>query len=118
MSNGIALRRAALTILSGQTKSDAIFLGNAPLRGLFVPAGFTGGTLTFEVAPPGAADAAPADGDFVAVRDATNLVMTLNVTAGSYVGFYADALRGALHFRLVAAGAQGANRIFTLVYGA
>ena len=87
---------AAFTIASGATKSSGFNVGRAPPRGLFIPVGFTGTTVTFEASTAGDVDAL-----YFPVRDATGAMMQMTVVAGSYVGIYGDALLGMGWVRLV-----------------
>ena len=89
---------AAFTIASGATKSSGFNVSLAPPRGLFIPAGFTGTTVTFE-----ASTGNDVDGLYLPVRDATGALMQMTVVPNSYVGIYGDALLGLGWVRLVAA---------------
>ena len=89
---------AAFVIASGATKSGGFNVGLAPPRGLFIPAAFTGTTVTFEASTGDDTNAL-----YFPVRDATGALMQMTVVAGSYVGIYGDALLGLGWVRLVAA---------------
>lgn len=104
----------ALTILSGQSLSDALDLKGRILTGVFLPAAWTAANLTFQASPDG--------GTYYDAWDQA-LEITVSAAASRFVAIDAQLFLG-VRFLKVRSGtsgtpvAQGADRALILMTGA
>lgn len=100
-----------VTILSGQTTSDVFEVGDYTLMGIILDAANTGATATFQAC-------ATRTGTFRAVSDSDGNVVTFATNAAAAIGLSGaelDALAPFQFFKIVSAGAEGADRTLTVV---
>jgi hypothetical protein len=105
MSNSPPVLRKKAQIASGQTKSSIIDAEHLSLRGLLMPAAFTGATMTFEVSDK-------ADGTFIPLVDESGAAVSVTVTQSEGVALdTASRELGAFRFlKLVSGSAEAAAR--------
>lgn len=94
------------SIASGDTESAVLNLGGFALTGIFLPAAFTGTTLTFEAAPT-------AGGTFVPVTDQAGDPISYTVAQGTYVAIDPKDFQGIQFIKLVSGSTEGADRTLT-----
>lgn len=68
-------------IPNGQSLSDPVDLLNHEIKGLIIPAAFTGGSVSFQATQP----QAPAGDNWLNVFDSGGAEVALNVVAGRYM---------------------------------
>lgn len=95
------------TILSGQTVSDVVYLGEKVPVMLVMPAAFTGATVTFQSSADGVA--------YQALNIAAGTAYTLTVAASKNVSIDGTMFYGARYLKIVSASAEGATRSLVLV---
>lgn len=99
-----------LTVLSGQTESNALSLESNLFSKNFVafitPANLTSTSISFKVSHDGST--------FVPLKDATNnlVTITVNNAAAAYNSFDTRAFR---HIKLVCGSAEAADRTFQVI---
>lgn len=94
----------AAVIASGQTTSGEIDLGGVDPCGFFIPASFTGSSLSFLAAPS-------SGGTYSPVRDGSGALYTVAISASSYI-VLPDivVLAGVRWLKLVSSAAEAADR--------
>lgn len=95
------------TILSGATVSDAIDLIGRGCLVIYLPATFTGATITFQ----GSYD----NVTFLALYNTSNTQMSMTVTQNRAYVLSPEDLVGIRYLKLVSGSAEGADRTITLV---
>lgn len=95
-------------IASGQQESAAINCGGMALCGIFLPAAFTGTTLTFEASQA-------IDGTFIAVKNTTSgTSLSYTVAANTYCALDPKDFQG-IHFLKIKSGSsEAADRTLIL----
>lgn len=102
------IKRAALvTVLNGQTVSNAIDLGELAVVGLQTPAAFTGVAITFQ--------ASHDNTTFAAVTKVNGDPYALTVAASKYVIIPPIDLCGARFIKVVSGSAEAADRDIVLL---
>lgn len=96
------LTNITATIANGQTTSSEIDLKGASMGTIYLPAAFTGTSLTFTAAPT-------AGGTHQTVYDDSNSAITVTVTQGRNYPIPAEVMN-ARFIKLVSSGAEGAAR--------
>ena len=101
------IRNHAGNIANGDTKTQAIDLGQATLCGVFVPSAFTGTAISFEASSTLA-------GTYVAVKDGLGASVSMTVAAGQYILIDPALMAGVRFLKVVSGSAEGAARVLTL----
>lgn len=101
------LSQVVMTILNGQTASNAIDVRGSSLVGLVMPAAFTATDINLEGSLDNSAFKQLIN------KDLADLVLTFQ--ADDYVLFVPTDFLGVQFFRLNAASSQGADRVFTAI---
>ena len=104
-----SLQTVSATIANTATKSGAVATGGMALVGIYMPAAFTGTTITFEVHNQETGTYNP-----VKKSDGTALTYTVDNAAVSYVAIDPSYFYGVFYLKVVAGSAQGASRTLTL----
>lgn len=100
-------RTQTLTILSGQTSSDAFAANNTVAFGLVTPAAITSTTVTFTVSADGTT--------FQALYDSTGATQISMAVAASRAYDLPAALTGFKAFKIVGGSAEGADRSLAVI---
>ncbi len=96
-----------VTLLSGGTKTPAINLNGFTLCGIFLPATFTGTTLTFEASIDGVT--------FVAVKSTTSgSALSYTVAQNTFAAIDPKDFQGIRYLKIVSGSTEGADRVLTL----
>jgi hypothetical protein len=91
------------TILSGQQDSSTIIGGGGTLCGVFIPAGFTGSSISFLASQDGS--------NFFPVHNTTSgALLSYSVTAGTYCAIDPKDFYGINFLQIVSASSEGATR--------
>ena len=99
-----------ITVLSGQTESDVIDLSQATLVGIFMPAAYTAGDITFK-------SIYDQQETFAIVTDSAGNALTIaSPAAGKEILLGDINTKGLWYTKLVCANAQAATRTFKAVY--
>lgn len=92
-----------ITIESGETISNEVNMRGMTLCGLYMPAAFTGTTITFQASDQ-------SNGTFVAAYDVSGSQITATVSASKYIKLDPSDFAGIQHIKLVSGSAEGADR--------
>lgn len=104
MSRLITLLGTA-TIANGATTSSAIETSDCSITGILIPSAFTGTSITFTAA-------LTSGGTYYPVRqpDSTGALVTIGVTAGTFIPLILGELVGLPFLKIVSGSAEGASR--------
>lgn len=101
------IRNFLAKIAASGTTSGAVDLGHATLCGIYVPASFTGTTLTFTASDT-------ATGTFAPVKDGAGAAVSKTVAAGDYIYIDPVLFAGIRHLKIVSGSAEAAERVLKL----
>lgn len=90
----------------GQVSAAAAYIGGCTLCGLFLPATFTGTTLTFSVSKDGT--------NFVTMQDGAGSSYTKTVANGTYCPLPPADFAGVRWLKITSGSSEGADRVITL----
>jgi hypothetical protein len=100
---GTLLPNSSVTIASGQTTSPAIACGGLVLCGLFIPAGFTGTSISFLASQDGT--------NFFPVKSTTSgTALSYTVAASTYAAIDPKDFQGINFLKIVSGSSEGAAR--------
>ena len=94
-------------IASGETDSEVIRAGQAVPVGIYLPAAFTGTSISFTASDSGT-------GTFAPVIDSTGAV-SIDVSAGDYVSLPPALLAGCHYIKIVSGSSEAAARSLEVV---
>lgn len=96
-----------VTIASGATASDGVYLVGQTLCGFCLPAAFTGTAVTFQTSPDGVT--------YQTLYDSTNATIGATVTQGRNYALNPANFAGYAYVKIVSGAAEGAARTVTLM---
>lgn len=95
------------SIASGATESAAINFQGCTLCGIFLPAAFTGTSLSFSAA-------ASEGGSFLPLQQSDGTLLTVPVTANRYLALDASLFMGVRFLRIISNASEAAGRTLVL----
>ena len=101
------IRNFTTTILNTATDSDDTDLGQATLVGVYIPASFTGTSISFKAATT-------QDGTYAPIKDGAGALVSKTVAAGDYITLDPVTFAGVQFLKVVSGSAEGADRSLIL----
>lgn len=98
---------ASATIAASATTSGEIDLSGTTLCGIFIPSGFQGTSITFQVAPE-------SGGTFVVMKDGAGSTVTKTCAASQFLKIDPADFAGVQFMKIVSSATESAERILTL----